>query len=65
MRLEDLDYPLPPEAIAQHPIEPRDAARLLVDRDVPRLPVVDAQGNLVGAIGRSEIVRALATLEFE
>jgi CBS domain-containing protein len=42
-----------------------DAARLLVDRDVPRLPVVDAQGNLVGAIGRSEIVRALATLEFE
>lgn len=32
MQLSDLDYPLPPELIAQHPIEPRDAARLLVDR---------------------------------
>lgn len=32
MRLEDLDYDLPPECIAQSPIEPRDAARLLVDR---------------------------------
>ncbi|MGD9794204.1 MAG: tRNA preQ1(34) S-adenosylmethionine ribosyltransferase-isomerase QueA [Acidimicrobiia bacterium] len=30
--MADLDYPLPAEAIAQHPIEPRDAARLLVDR---------------------------------
>jgi predicted transcriptional regulator len=42
-----------------------EAARLLVDKDVPRLPVVDGHGALVGAIGRSEIVRALATLEFE
>jgi len=41
------------------------AARLLVDKDVPRLPVVDRDGNLLGAIGRSEIVRALASLEFE
>ncbi len=32
MRLADFDYPLPDELIAQHPIEPRDAARLLVDR---------------------------------
>ncbi len=30
IRLEDLDYALPPHYIAQHPCEPRDAARLLV-----------------------------------
>ncbi len=32
MDLSDIDYDLPEMAIAQHPIEPRDAARLLVDQ---------------------------------
>ncbi|MEL6890002.1 MAG: tRNA preQ1(34) S-adenosylmethionine ribosyltransferase-isomerase QueA [Actinomycetota bacterium] len=32
MRLADFDYQLPDERIAQSPIEPRDSARLLVDR---------------------------------
>lgn len=34
MRLEDFDYTLPEEAIAQRPVEPRDAARMLVHRAV-------------------------------
>lgn len=32
MRLADFDYELPADRIAQTPIEPRDSARLLVDR---------------------------------
>ncbi len=32
MRLADFDYQLPDEAIAQTPLEPRDSARLFVDR---------------------------------
>jgi S-adenosylmethionine:tRNA ribosyltransferase-isomerase len=32
VKVDELDYELPPELIAQHPAEPRDAARLLVCR---------------------------------
>jgi len=51
---EDLDYELPPEAIAQAPVEPRDAARLLVDcgdavahRWVSDLPELLGAGDVV------------------
>lgn len=49
--LADLEYELPVSAIAQHPVEPRDDARLLVDRG-PRITPRDARvhdlGELVG-----------------
>lgn len=32
LRIEDFDYPLPDAMIARHPIEPRDACKLLVRR---------------------------------
>ena len=32
MHLDDFDYDLPTELIAQTPVEPRDSARLLVDQ---------------------------------
>ncbi len=47
MRLSELDYDLPPSRIANEPVEPRDAARLLVldaerlvDRTVADLPAL-------------------------
>jgi S-adenosylmethionine:tRNA ribosyltransferase-isomerase len=55
MRLADFDYELPPERIAQTPIEPRDSARLLVDRgglgpdhrQVRELPEILQPGDLL------------------
>lgn len=56
MDVADFDYELPPTAIAQHPIEPRDAARLLVDtgddapplhRHVRDLPEILRSGDLL------------------
>ena len=41
--MDAYDYRLPPEAIAQHPVEPRSAARLLVG------PAVDGNENPVHA----------------
>ncbi len=54
MRLSDFDFDLPPERIAQHPIRPRDAARLLhvtrdglADRVVRDLPSLLRPGDVL------------------
>ena len=54
MRTELFEFELPPELIAQHPIRPRDAARLLVvgetgleDRRVADLPALLEPGDLL------------------
>ncbi|MDE2167104.1 MAG: tRNA preQ1(34) S-adenosylmethionine ribosyltransferase-isomerase QueA [Alphaproteobacteria bacterium] len=53
MRVDDFDFPLPRRLIAPHPIEPRDAARLLVvgsalvDRQVRDLPKLLRRGDIL------------------
>lgn len=56
MLVNDFDYPLPPELIAQHPVEPRDHSRLLVlnrsaksisDRNFYDLPSFLSPGDLL------------------
>ncbi|HQJ96944.1 MAG TPA: tRNA preQ1(34) S-adenosylmethionine ribosyltransferase-isomerase QueA [Thermoleophilia bacterium] len=47
LTLDDLDFELPRELVAQHPVEPRDAARLLV---VPRY---DDDHGVTRAVGGS------------
>jgi len=37
-----------------------DALRLLLQRKIKRLPVVDEQGRVVGIVGRGDILHALA-----
>ncbi len=65
MRLEDFDYDLPEGRIAQSPIEPRDAARLLVDRGsappqhltVAELPTLLRPGDVV-VVNESRVIPA-------
>ena len=39
----------------------KEAAQLMHDREVRRLPVVDAQGQVIGILTRGDIVRDMAT----
>jgi S-adenosylmethionine:tRNA ribosyltransferase-isomerase len=53
MRVEDFDFELPKHLIADHPVEPRDAARLLLvgeritDRRIAELPQLLRPGDLM------------------
>ena len=54
MKLADFDFALPPELIAQHPVNPRDAARMLeiapeglADRGVRDLPMRLRRGDVL------------------
>ena len=55
MRVDDFDFDLPRELIAEHPIEPRDAAKLLVigdrlsDRRIADLPQLLRAGDVLVA----------------
>jgi S-adenosylmethionine:tRNA ribosyltransferase-isomerase len=52
----DLDYDLPEAAIAQHPLERRDAARLLVDRGPQRAPEHRTVGDLARLLEPGDLV---------
>ncbi len=70
MRLTDFDYDLPVERIAQVPIEPRDAARLLVDQGsgdplhlhVHDLPTLLADGDLL-VVNDTKVIPARLMLQ--
>ena len=72
MRLTDFDYDLPVERIAQVPIEPRDSARLMVDRgsadplhlSVRDLPTLLADGDLL-VVNDTRVIPARLVLQRE
>ncbi len=56
MHVDELDYELPERAIAQTPIEPRDAARLLVDRGDGSTPEDHTVGELPDLLRPDDLV---------
>lgn len=52
----DFDYELPALRIAQQPIEPRTAAKLLVDRGPDSAPCDMSVGDLPGLIGAGDVI---------
>lgn len=60
MQSADFDYELPANAIAQQPVEPRDAARLLVDRTAAGAATVQVEhrtvADLPDLVGPGDVV---------
>jgi S-adenosylmethionine:tRNA ribosyltransferase-isomerase len=56
MDLAAFDYDLPAPAIAQTPIEPRDRARLLVDRGADRAPEHRTVADLPALVGPGDVL---------
>ena len=56
METADFDYDLPAAAIAQVPVEPRDAARLLVDRGPGQAPDHRHVRDLPSLVGAGDLV---------
>jgi S-adenosylmethionine:tRNA ribosyltransferase-isomerase len=70
VQIADFDYELPDERIAQTPIEPRDSARLLVDRGsapaehrhVSELPELLREGDLI-VLNETKVIPARLRLQ--
>ncbi|MCY4195010.1 MAG: S-adenosylmethionine:tRNA ribosyltransferase-isomerase, partial [bacterium] len=56
MQTEELDYELPQAAIAQHPAEPRDSSRLLVDRGPGAWPEHRLTRDLPELVGPGDVL---------
>jgi CBS domain-containing protein len=57
-KVEDI-YTSKPITVEQHtPLE--EVATLMAEKKIHTLPVLDAAGNLVGVIGKSDIIRLIA-----
>lgn len=56
MHTDDVDYELPAAAIAQTPVEPRDAARLLIDRGPGQPPRHGHVTDLPSLLGPGDVV---------
>ncbi len=56
MRMDEFDYELPQAAIAQVPAEPRDSARLLVDRGPCREPAHLHISDLPSLLGAGDVL---------
>ncbi|WP_323670786.1 S-adenosylmethionine:tRNA ribosyltransferase-isomerase, partial [Candidatus Poriferisodalis multihospitum] len=56
LRMDEFDYELPPSSIAHVPAEPRDSARLLVDRGPDEAPDHHRISDLASLLGLGDLL---------